>query len=238
MEYILKTDNICKHYHNFVALNNVSINVPKGAIYGLVGENGAGKTTLLRIISGLQSPSSGSIELFNAQDKNNDLSSVRHKMNGIIETPSLNLSLSVKDNIQAQKILCRNKNNATCEELLEAVGLSDARDKKAKDLSLGMRQRLAIAKTMLNNPSLLLLDEPMNGLDPKGIVDIRNMLLTLNKEFGVTIVISSHILGELSKVATHYGFIAKGNMLKEISAPELPEDLETYFIELIGGQIC
>lgn len=238
MEYILKTNKICKQYKDFYALKDVTINVPKGSIYGLVGQNGAGKTTLLRIISGLQCPTSGNIELFHVQDTCKTLNKLRHKMNGIIETPSLNMSLSVKDNIVAQNIMSGNTMQTTVDELLQSVGLLDAKNKKVQDISLGMRQRLAIAKMMINSPSLLLLDEPMNGLDPKGIVDIRNILLNLNKDFGVTIVISSHILEELSKVATVYGFIDKGKLLQEISADMLPKDLETYFIELIGGKTC
>lgn len=232
MDYILETEQLCKKYKNFDALNNVSVHIPKGAIYGLVGQNGAGKTTLLRIISGVQRATSGTVSI--AKDKDGN----RLKMNGIIENASINMSLSVKDNIVAQNILSGQTSNAAIDEILNSVGLLQAKDKKAKDLSLGMRQRLAIAKTMLNKPDILLLDEPMNGLDPMGIVEIRNILLELNRDFGVTIIISSHILGELAKVATCYGFISNGTLMKEISAEELPEDLEQYFIDLVGGQIC
>ncbi len=229
MEYILETKQLSKKYKNFNALNDVSIHVPRGAIYGLVGQNGAGKTTLLRVISGVQRATTGSVSIALVE---NDKPA---QINGIIETASLNMSLTVEDNIVAQNILCGYQIDASVDEILNAVGLSQAKYKKAKDLSLGMRQRLALAKTMLNQPDILLLDEPMNGLDPMGIVEIRNILLRLNKDFGVTIIISSHILGELAKVATCYGFISKGTLLQEISADELPEDLEQYFIDLVGG---
>lgn len=232
MEYILETKQLSKKYKNFNALNDVSIHVPRGAIYGLVGQNGAGKTTLLRVISGVQRATTGSVSIALVE---NDKPA---QINGIIETASLNMSLTVEDNIVAQNILCGYQIDASVDEILNAVGLSQAKYKKAKDLSLGMRQRLALAKTMLNQPDILLLDEPMNGLDPMGIVEIRNILLRLNKDFGVTIIISSHILGELAKVATCYGFISKGTLLQEISADELPEDLEQYFIDLVGGQKC
>ncbi len=232
MEHILTTEQICKKYKGFYALNNVSVHVPKGSIYGLVGKNGAGKTTLLRIISGIQSPTSGSVSIGCVE--NGGVA----RMNGIIETTALNTSLTVEENIIAQKILCGNKINASVDEILNSVGLSGAKHKKAKDLSLGMRQRLALAKAMMNKPDILLLDEPMNGLDPMGIVEIRNVLLELNRDFGVTIIISSHILAELSKIATCYGFINNGNLVKEASADELPEDLEQYFVELIGGKKC
>lgn len=232
MEYILETKQLSKKYKNFNALNDVSIHVPRGAIYGLVGQNGAGKTTLLRVISGVQRATTGSVSIALVE---NDKPA---QINGIIETASLNMSLTVEDNIVAQNILCGHQIDASVDEILNAVGLSQAKYKKAKDLSLGMRQRLALAKTMLNQPDILLLDEPMNGLDPMGIVEIRNILLRLNKDFGVTIIISSHILGELAKVATCYGFISKGTLLQEISADELPEDLEQYFIDLVGGRKC
>lgn len=222
MENILETRNLCKQYTNFTALQNVNLHIKKGEIYGLIGQNGAGKTTFMRIITGLQEPTDGEFILFGASNKSKDIYKARRRMGGIIETPALQANLTAKENLIAQSIL-RNAPKEKVEELLEYVGLSTAHNKFVKDMSLGMRQRLAIASALVGNPEFLMLDEPINGLDPTGIIEIREVIHKLNKEHNITVVISSHILGELSRTATSYGFMKKGQVLQEISAAELNE---------------
>lgn len=222
MEYILKTDKLTKRYKKFKALNEVSLSVPKGSIYGFVGRNGAGKTTLIRIISGLNLPTNGNYSLFGTEYKSAKIVDSRKKVGAVVETPSIYLNLTAKENLKMQ---CRvlGKDFSCVDGLLELVGLKDTGKKLAKDFSLGMRQRLGIAFSLVCDPEFLILDEPINGLDPQGIIEVREMLLKLNKEKGITILISSHILDELAKLATHYGFIENGRIIKEMSAEELEE---------------
>ena len=221
MEYVLSAENLSKQYRNFKALNKLSIHVEKGAIYGFVGRNGAGKTTLIRIICGLQSPTSGEYTLYGKKHTEKDIALSRRRMGAIVETPSIYLDMTAEENIREQYRVLGRPSFEGIGELLELVGLSNTGKKKAKNFSLGMRQRLGIAVALAGDPDFLVLDEPANGLDPQGIVEIRELLLKLNREHRITVLISSHILDELSRLATHYGFIDSGRIMKEISAKEL-----------------
>ncbi|MCI8713650.1 MAG: ATP-binding cassette domain-containing protein [Ruminococcus sp.] len=221
MEYCLETKSLCKQYGHFKALNGLSMRVPRGAIYGFVGKNGAGKTTLLRVICGLQSPDGGEYSLFGVGNKSADLYRARRRMGAVVETPSIYGDMTSEENLRMQHRVLGMPTFDGIEELLRLVGLADTGKKKAKNFSLGMRQRLGIAVALCGNPDFLVLDEPVNGLDPQGIVEIRELILRLNREHGITVLISSHILDELSRLATHYGFIDGGFVLKEISAEEL-----------------
>ncbi len=221
MEYCLETKSLCMQYGHFKALNGLSMRVPRGAIYGFVGKNGAGKTTLLRVICGLQSPDGGEYSLFGVGNKSADLYRARRRMGAVVETPSIYGDMTSEENLRMQHRVLGMPTFDGIEELLRLVGLADTGKKKAKNFSLGMRQRLGIAVALCGNPDFLVLDEPVNGLDPQGIVEIRELILRLNREHGITVLISSHILDELSRLATHYGFIDGGFVLKEISAEEL-----------------
>ncbi len=221
MEYILSTNNLSKQYRDFKALNNLSMNVEKGSIYGFVGKNGAGKTTLIRIICGLQKPTSGQYTLYGKTYFEKEITQARRRMGAIVESPSIYLHMTAQENFQEQYRVLGRPSFEGIDELLELVGLSNTNAKKAKNFSLGMRQRLGIAVALAGNPDFLVLDEPVNGLDPQGIVEIRELILKLNREHQITVLISSHILDELSRLATHYGFIDDGRIIKEISAKEL-----------------
>ena len=221
MEYCLITTALCKQYRNFKALNGLTMHVPKGAIYGLVGRNGAGKTTLIRLISGVQEPTSGEYTLCGVKNTDKAIHKVRRHMGAVVETPSIYMDMTAEENLRVQYQVLGMPNYDGITELLQLVDLADCGKKKAKHFSLGMRQRLGIAVALCGSPDFLLLDEPVNGLDPQGIIEIRELILRLNKEHQITILISSHILDELSKLATHYGFVDKGTMVKEISAAEL-----------------
>ncbi len=221
MDYVLRTDALNKHYKHFKALNGLSMNVPKGAIYGFVGENGAGKTTLIRLICGLQEPTSGEYILYGRKNNDRDIAKSRRRMGAVVENPAIYLNMTAEDNLKQQyRILGLPSYGGLC-DILELVGLSHTGKKKAKNFSLGMRQRLGIAIALAGDPDFLVLDEPANGLDPQGIIEIRELILKLNRERQITVLISSHILDELSKLATHYGFIGNGSMIKEISAGQL-----------------
>lgn len=224
MDYILKTTNLKKHYKNFVALNDLTMNVPKGSIYGFVGKNGAGKTTLIRMICGLQTPTFGDFEIYGVNYKDKNISNARKKMGAVVETPSIFLDLTAYENLKMQYDILGIKDYSSINDLLFLVGLENTGKKVAKNFSLGMRQRLGIAVALCGNPEFLVLDEPINGLDPEGIVEIRNLIKKLNKEKNITILISSHILDELSRIATHYGFIADGKIIKEMSSEEFEND--------------
>ncbi|OOG25454.1 bacitracin ABC transporter ATP-binding protein [Enterococcus casseliflavus] len=228
MEYVLKTMGGGKNYHSFKALENLSIKVPKGAIYGFVGKNGAGKTTLLRIICGLQQPTYGEYILYGANSTDKEIVKARRRIGAVVETPSIYLEMTAKENLKQQYKILGLPSYHGLESILTMVGLSDTGKKKAKNFSLGMRQRLGIAMSLVGDPDFLILDEPTNGLDPQGIIEIRELILKLNREYQITVLISSHILGELSKFATHYGFIDKGQLVKEISKEELDEICGKY----------
>ncbi|MBR6995729.1 MAG: ATP-binding cassette domain-containing protein [Ruminococcus sp.] len=226
MEYILQTQKLCKKYGNFKALNDLTINVPKGSIYGMVGRNGAGKTTLIRVVTGLNNPTSGEFSLFGIKNNDSKLLQTRRKIGAVVETPSLHPEMSAKDNlIQQTKAL--GISDEKLDDILKLVGLANTGKKKAKNFSLGMRQRLGIAFSLVGDPEFLVLDEPINGLDPQGIIEVREMIMRLNQEKGITILISSHILDELARLATHYGFIDRGHVIKEMSAEELDKACRT-----------
>lgn len=221
MEYILKTEELCKSYRGYKALDGLSMHVPKGSIYGFVGKNGAGKTTLIRLICGLQEPTSGDYSIYGRKYSSKNIAKSRRKMGAVVETPSIYTDMTALDNIKQQYKVLGMPNYDGAEELLKLVGLENTGKKKAKNFSLGMKQRLGIAVALAGNPDFLVLDEPVNGLDPQGIIEIRELILKLNREKQITVLISSHILDELSRLATHYGFIDGGRIIKEISAEEL-----------------
>lgn len=221
MEYVLKTNSLSKKYKNFKALNGLTMKVPKGAIYGFVGKNGAGKTTLIRLICGLQEPTSGDYSLYGVSNSHKEILKSRRRMGAVVETPSIYMDLTAVDNLKEQYRVLGIPSYDSISELLKLVGLENTGNKKAKNFSLGMRQRLGIAIALAGDPDFLVLDEPINGLDPQGIIEMRELILKLNREHQITVLISSHILDELSRLATHYGFIDSGGMVKEISAEEL-----------------
>ncbi len=221
MEYVLKTTDLCKHYRHFMALNGLTMCVPKGSIYGLVGKNGAGKTTLIRLICGLQFPTSGEFELYGVKNSDKAILKSRRRMGAVVETPSIYLDMTAEENLKMQYCFLGLPCFDGITELLNSVGLQNTGRKKAGNFSLGMKQRLGIAAALCGSPDFLVLDEPINGLDPQGIIEIRELILKLNREQQITILISSHILDELSRLATHYGFIDSGRMVREMSAQEL-----------------
>ena len=221
MQYVLETNALTKRYKNFTALNGLTMHIPKGSIYGFVGRNGAGKTTLIRLICGLQEPDSGIYRIYGIKNTDPQIVRSRRRMGAVVETPSIYLDMNARDNIRQQYQILGIPSENEIDELLQLVGLSDTGNKKAKNFSLGMRQRLGIAIALAGNPDFLVLDEPVNGLDPQGIIEIRELILKLNQQHGITILISSHILDELARLATNYGFIDGGHLLKEMSAEEL-----------------
>lgn len=221
MEYILTTSGLSKRYGKFQALNDLSMHIPKGAIYGFVGRNGAGKTTLIRLICGLQEPTKGSYSIYGIDCTDKSISKSRRRMGAVVETPSIYLDMTAEDNLKQQALILGLPSFESIPEILKLVGLENTGKKRVRNFSLGMKQRLGIAVALMGNPDFLVLDEPVNGLDPQGIIEIRELILKLNKERQITVLISSHILDELSRLATHYGFIDKGHLVKEISAAEL-----------------
>jgi ABC-2 type transport system ATP-binding protein len=219
-DYILKTNGLTKQYRNNIAVNNVNMKIKKGDIYGFIGRNGAGKTTMIRMITGLVTPTSGEIELFSQKYKKG-VKGALPRIGSIIEHPALHPDYTALQNMELRGKLLGITNNKMIDRILETVELSNVGKKKVKNFSLGMRQRLGLALALLGNPDFLLLDEPTNGLDPEGIVEMRRLLKRLNDDHGITILISSHILGELSKLATRYGIINNGNLVEEFTAKEL-----------------
>lgn len=224
---ICKTINLNKSYKKNLVLDNINIEIRQGEIYGLIGENGAGKTTLIKILTGLILKNDGQLILFNENEKNNKLNA-KNKIGAIIETSALYLEMTAKQNLEVQALQMGIKDKNYIGELLELVNLSDTEKKKAKNFSLGMKQRLGLAISLLGQPELLILDEPLNGLDPTGIKELRELLIKLNKERGITIIISSHILSELYKLATCYGIINKGKLTEQITALELDQKCEKH----------
>ena len=221
MDYVLQTDNLTKKYRRFPALNELTMHVPKGSIYGLVGKNGAGKTTLIRLVCGLQEPTSGSYTLYQQAHHSRSIANARRRMGAVVETPSIFLNMTAEDNLKQQSMILGLPSYDEIPELLKLVGLEHTGKKKARNFSLGMKQRLGIAIALVGDPDFLMLDEPINGLDPQGIVEMRELILKLNRERQVTVLISSHILDELSRLATHYGILDSGRMVLELSAAEL-----------------
>ena len=216
-QYILQTKELCKEFAHTAAVNRVSMNIQQGDIYGFIGENGAGKTTFMRMVAGLASPTSGTIKLFGQEN----LQAGRHHIGCTIENPALYKNMTARENLEIFRHAFGVKNTKSTDKVLSLMGLADTGRKRVGDFSLGMKQRLAIAVALLGNPQFLILDEPINGLDPVGIQELRNLFVQLNREQNITLLISSHILDELSRLATHYGFIDKGTIVKEITAEEL-----------------
>ncbi len=229
-EIIAKAVDVEVLYGNHAALDKINMQVKKGDIYALVGKNGAGKTTLLRLFTGQNAPDYGHIEMFGKTGKQ-ALNKVRHRTGAIIETPAFYPFFSAVQNLEYYRIQRNIKDKSVVERTLKETGLYEARNKKFKNYSLGMKQRLGIALALMHDPEFLVLDEPINGLDPAGIVEMRKLMLKLNREKGLTIIISSHILSELANMATCYGFIDHGVILKELTAKEL-EDIERSYIRL------
>jgi len=226
MELVLKTRGLTKKYKNFQALRGVDMNVERGDIYGFVGENGSGKTTVIRIISGVIFANEGEFELFGKSSNSNEILAARSRIGAVVESPSIYSNLTAYDNLKMQAIAAGVEDLDKIRQVLADVGLeylySDK--KKAGNFSLGMRQRLGIAMALLSEPEFIMLDEPMNGLDPAGIIEVRELILRLNREKGITFLISSHILTELALVATKYGIISKGKIIKEITSEELKRE--------------
>ncbi len=219
-EIVLQARGIKKSYKGHMALNDADITVRRGDIYGFVGRNGAGKTTLIRILSGLSLPDEGEYALFGVPGRSRAINGARKRICAMVESPAVYPELSAEENMRIQCMIVRRPYDGA-RELLRFVGLPDTGKRRVRDFSLGMRQRLAIAMALVGEPELMLLDEPINGLDPEGIRDVREMLLKLNRERGITILISSHILTELSLFATVYGFIADGHVVRETTAEEI-----------------
>lgn len=219
MDYVLQTTSLTKIYGNSRVVNDVSMHVEKGSIYGFIGRNGAGKTTFMRMAAGLAAPSAGSMALFGS----GDLEKQRIRIGTLIENPGIYPGMTAHENMETVRRSLGIADRRRCDELLALAGLSDTGKKKAKHFSMGMKQRLGIAISLLRGPDFLILDEPINGLDPAGIKEVRDLLLRLNKEKQITILISSHILGELSKIATHYGIIRNGSLIEEFDAKELTQ---------------
>lgn len=232
MEYILRTIGVSKKYHSKMVLNKVNMNIARGDIYGFVGENGSGKTTIIRIITGLISASEGEIELFGIPSHATNIESARKKVGAIVESPSIYRNMTARENLEMQAMILGIKDSKKIEQTLSDVGLLYLLEdkKKAKNFSLGMRQRLGIAMALLGDPEFIILDEPMNGLDPAGIVEVRELILRLNRERNITFLISSHILTELSLVANKYGIISRGTLIKEIYADELNNEIQPTIV--------
>ena len=222
--YAIETNNLTKKYKNKTVVDKVNLFVPEGSIFGFVGENGAGKTTIMRLLTGLSEPSGGSYKLFDISNTDRKIYETRSHISAIVESTSLIPTMNAMENLKFAYLYLGLSQEIDFNQLLKTVGLIDVGNKKVKDYSLGMRQRLGIALALLNEPRLLLLDEPMNGLDPEGIAELRDLLINLNKK-GITILISSHILSELEKIATHYGILSHGRLIKTITREELHNDV-------------
>lgn len=226
-DYVLKTNQLSKRYKNQFALNKVNLSIAKGSIYGFIGQNGAGKSTLTRLVTGLAMPTSGTIELF-GETSERKLIQARKRIGAMIEEPALYPHMTAAENLEAHRLLKGVPGKECVQKTLTLVGLLDTGKKKAKNFSLGMKQRLSLAIALLGDPEFLILDEPINGLDPMGVVEIRELLKKLNSEKGVTIIISSHILSELHLLATHYGIIHKGELIEQMTLNQLEEKCQKY----------
>lgn len=229
MNTILIVNGLTKKYGSKTALNNVAFNVERGKIYGFIGENGAGKTTTIRAITGLSEAPAGTVELFGASDKKG-LTKARRKMGYLVEHPILSMNDTAEGNLKMQQLLYGHRDDAKIKKILARVGLADVGRKKVKNFSLGMKQRLGIAMALVNDPEILILDEPVNGLDPMGMVAVRELLKSLSTEDGITIVISSHILAELYQLVTDYIIISHGEIIEQISKEELDRKCTSYIV--------
>ena len=240
MGEILNTQGLTKKYKDKVAVDTLNVSVQEGEIYALIGENGAGKTSFMKMVTGLSIPTRGTVSIGNSKWKSDE---IKNSVGALIESPGMIMNMSGYDNIKAKCIYAGKNNSTYIHELLNMVSLGKDAKRKVKHYSLGMKQRLGIALALVGDPRLLILDEPINGLDPHGIAFIRDLIKKINEEKGITILISSHILAELSKVATKYGFISNGKLIEEIAADKLEEkckkadmSLENYYFNLIGGE--
>ena len=232
-ELLLTTDRLTKKYGKHMAVNGVSMHVERGAVYGFIGKNGAGKTTFMKMITGLANPTSGSITLFG--ETGQELGRVRSKLGCLIEAPGIYPKLTAFENMQLKTLAMGRYNKEYINELLELVGLGDTKKKKSGQFSLGMRQRLGIALALVGEPEMMVLDEPINGLDPQGIVEVRETIHRLSTERGITILISSHILDELSRIATHYGIINNGELIRELSSEQLHNECSSRLDITVKG---
>ena len=244
MNYIITTNKLTKSYGDQNAVDGVSISIGKGEIYGLVGRNGAGKTSFMKMISGLSLPTGGDFSLFGKENKNGSGNNLYQKVGCLIETPGFFESMSAFDNLML-KVYCAGIKDKKkyIRDLLKLVDLEYAEKKKVKHFSLGMKQRLGVAMALVGEPELLVLDEPINGLDPQGIAEMRELIFKLNREFKITIFISSHILEELSKIATYYGILDHGRLIYQNSREELEKEclerelsLEDFYFQMTGGK--
>ena len=226
-DYILETKAVSKDYKQTLALDKVDLKLEKGKIYGFIGQNGAGKTTFIRLVTGLSFPSDGELFLWGKSGEK-DLQAQRKRIGALIESPALYGNMTAAQNLEVQRIQRGIPDKSVINDMLKLVGLADTGRKKVRNFSLGMKQRLGIALALLNKPEFLILDEPINGLDPAGIVEVRNLLKTLNKEYGMTILISSHILSELYNTATNFIFIDHGRIIEELTHEELNEKCKQY----------
>ena len=224
MNFVLETNCLRKKYKHHEALKGVYMHVPKDSVYGLIGRNGAGKTTLMRLLTGVQRESGGSYSLFGVDKNSPEIKKERRRIGAMIESPSIFLDLSAEENLKMQYRILGLPSFSSIPEILDLVGLSDTGKKKVSSFSFGMKERLGIAMALAGHPDILILDEPINGLDPEAIVEMRELIIRLNREMHMTIIVSSHILDELSKVATYYGFLDNGVMVKEISAEEMAKE--------------
>ena len=228
MEYVLETNALSKRYGRSEVLSQLSMHVPKGSIYGFVGKNGAGKTTLIRLICGLQNPTAGEYILYGKSNRSGEMRQSRRRMGAMVETPSIYTNMSAEDNLKVQYRILGLPSYEGIPELLALVGLEDVGKKHVKNFSLGMRQRIGIAVALAGNPDFLVLDEPANGLDPEGIIEIRELILKLNRERQVTVLITSHILDELSRIGRSDGRLEGGFLKSErrgIVEPRKPDAL-------------
>ena len=221
---LITTNGLCKVYGGQLVIDHVDMHIPESSIYGFVGENGSGKTTIMRLLTGLAEPSAGSFTLFGVSNKDRQIYEVRRQVSAIVEVTSLIPSMTARDNMVYQELYLGIKQTEEERmELLRKVHLEEVGEKKVRNFSLGMKQRLGIALALMSHPKLMLLDEPMNGLDPEGIAELRELLIEMNQKEGITVLISSHILSELEKIASCYGFISHGKLLEEITAEGLQD---------------
>ena len=229
MNYILQTNSLTKKYKNFQALNGLTMNVPKGSIYGFVGKNGAGKTTLIRLICGLQEPTSGSFSLYGIRNDSKDIIKSRRRMGAVVETPSIYMDMTAEENLKHQYLILGLPSFDCIQELLKLVGLDNTGEKKAKNFSLGMKQRLGIAQALLNRPKLLILDEPTAGLDPKERVRFRTLIQEQGKDS--IVLLSTHIVSDVEHIAGRILMVKDGQLIYDGSAADTPQDLEGFYLQ-------
>lgn len=226
---IIKFENVSKKYGKNDVLKKINFSIEEGTITGMVGPNGAGKTTIFKLIANFMNASQGAIYYKNVEIEKAD----RREIGFLVENPKLDYNLTAYDNLKLLTILTETKDDEYINKVLQVIGLDSAKGKKVKEFSLGMKQRLGIGMAIVTKPKLIILDEPLNGLDPEGIVSIRKSLIALNEEWGITILISSHMLTELNKLARNYIFIANGEIKEEMEASKIPGDIEEYYMEKI-----